>query len=207
MIKVNPGIPSQLSIGYLDRPPLFAVVSKTALGSVRKVIDTISMNASAYPAARETYAAAGVDTEAALATLAATPVSIHCWQGDDVGGFERPGGTLEGGGIQVTGSHPGRARTNDELRRDLEFAFGLIPGRQRVNLHAIYGDFGGGAVERSAIGPELCGGWIEGAKARRAGLDFNPTFFSHPLAADGRSEERRVGKECRSRWSPDHHKQ
>jgi L-rhamnose isomerase len=185
MIKVNPGIPSQLSIGYLDRPPLFAVVSKTALGSVRKVIDTISMNASAYPAARETYAAAGVDAEAALAILAVTPVSIQCWQGDDVGGFERPGATLEGGGIQVTGSHPGKARTIDELRRDLDLAFGLIPGRQRLNLHAIYGDFAGRTVERNAIGPEHFMSWIDWAKSRRVGLDFNPTFFSHPLAADG----------------------
>src|SRR5271157_6068423 len=143
------------------------------------------MNPSAYPAARETYAASGVDAEAALATLAATPISIQCWQGDDVGGFERPGATLEGGGIQVTGSHPGRARSIDELRSDLEFAFGLIPGRHRVNLHAIYGDFGGRTVERNAIGPEHFAGWIEWARARRAGLDFNPTFFSHPLAADG----------------------
>jgi L-rhamnose isomerase len=143
------------------------------------------MNPSAYPAAREAYAAVGVDADAALATLADTPVSIHCWQGDDVGGFERPGATLEGGGIQVTGSHPGRARTIDELRRDLDFAFGLIPGRQRLNLHAIYGDFGGRTVERNAIGPEHFASWIEWAKSRRIGLDFNPTFFSHPLAADG----------------------
>jgi len=143
------------------------------------------MNPSSYPGAREAYAASGVDAEAALATLAATPISIQCWQGDDVGGFERPGAVLEGGGIQVTGSHPGRARTIDELRRDLEFAFGLIPGRHRVNLHAIYGDFGGRTVERNAIGPGHFASWIEWAKSRRAGLDFNPTFFSHPLAADG----------------------
>ncbi|HXQ80743.1 MAG TPA: L-rhamnose isomerase [Opitutaceae bacterium] len=143
------------------------------------------MNPSAYPAAREAYAASGVDAEAALATLAATPVSIQCWQGDDVGGFERAGATLEGGGIQVTGHHPGRARTIDELRRDLELALRLIPGRHRANLHAIYGDFGGRAVERNAIGPEHFAGWIEWAKSKRIGLDFNPTYFSHPLAADG----------------------
>ncbi len=143
------------------------------------------MNPSAYPAAREAYAACGVDTEAALATLAATPISIQCWQGDDVGGFERPGAKLDGGGIQVTGSHPGRARSIDELRRDLDVAFGLVPGRHRVNLHAIYGDFGGIAVERDAIGPEHFASWMEWAGTRRAGLDFNPTFFSHPLAADG----------------------
>jgi len=143
------------------------------------------MTPSAYPAAREAYAASGVDAEAALATLSATPVSIQCWQGDDVGGFERAGATLEGGGIQVTGHYPGRARTIDELRRDLDFAFRLIPGRHRANLHAIYGDFGGRAVERNAIGPEHFASWIEWAKSGRLGLDFNPTFFSHPLAADG----------------------
>jgi L-rhamnose isomerase len=143
------------------------------------------MSPSAYPAARELYAGSGVDAEAALATLAATPISIQCWQGDDVGGFERPGATLEGGGIQVTGNHPGRARTVDELRRDLDLAFGLIPGRHRLSLHAIYGEFGGRKVERNAIGPEHFSGWIEWARSRRVGLDFNPTFFSHPLAADG----------------------
>ncbi len=143
------------------------------------------MSPSPYPAALEMYAASGVDAEAALATLAITPISIQCWQGDDVGGFERPGATLEGGGIQVTGNHPGRARTIDELRRDLDFAFGLIPARHRLSLHAIYGDFGGKTVERNAIGPEHFSGWIEWARSRRVGLDFNPTFFSHPLAADG----------------------
>jgi len=162
------------------------------MGCVRNCIELRSkgvqpagMNPTAYPAARETYAAVDVDTEAALATLAATPVSIQCWQGDDVGGFERPGATLEGGGIQVTGSHPGRARSIDELRRDLDVAFGLIPGRHRVNLHAIYGDFRGRTVGRDTIGPEHFASWIEWAGSRRAGLDFNPTFFSHPLAADG----------------------
>ncbi len=151
------------------------------------------MTPTAYPAAREEYAASGLDTEAALATLAATPVSIQCWQGDDVGGFERPGATLDGGGIQVTGNYPGRARTLDELRRDLDFALGLIPGRQRVNLHAIYGDFGGRTVERNAIGPEHFTGWVDWAKARRVGLDFNPTLFSHPLAADGFTLSHRDG--------------
>jgi len=138
-----------------------------------------------YPAARDAYARNGVDTEAALAALAATPVSVQCWQGDDVGGFERPGATLEGGGIQVTGGHPGRARSIGELQGDLDVALGLIPGRHRVNLHAIYGDFGGRTVERNAIGPEHFAGWIEWARSRRLGLDFNPTLFSHPLAADG----------------------
>ncbi len=139
----------------------------------------------AFAAARETYAALGVDVEAALATLARTPISLHCWQGDDVGGFERAGATLEGGGIQATGNYPGKARTLDELRSDLDAALALIPGRHRLNLHAIYGDFGGRKVERDAIGVEHFQSWIDWAKARGLGLDFNPTCFSHPLAADG----------------------
>ena len=143
------------------------------------------MNPTPYRPAAEAYAAAGVDAEAALATLAATPVSLQCWQGDDVGGFERPGATLGGGGIQVTGRYPGKARTLDELRRDLDEALRLIPGRHRVNLHASYGDFGGRKVERNEIGPEHFSGWIDWAKSRGLGLDFNPTFFSHPLADDG----------------------
>jgi L-rhamnose isomerase len=151
------------------------------------------MNPSTYSAARETYATGGIDTESALATLASTPISIQCWQGDDVGGFEKPGAKLEGGGIQATGNYPGRARTLEELRRDLEFALALIPGRQRVSLHATYGDFGGQAIERNAIGPEHFASWIDWAKEREVGLDFNPTLFSHPLAADGFTLSHRDG--------------
>jgi L-rhamnose isomerase len=151
------------------------------------------MNPSAYSSAREAYAASGVDAESALATLAATPISLQCWQGDDVGGFERPGAELDGGGLQVTGNYPGRARTLDDLRRDLEFALGLIPGHQRVNLHAIYGDFGGRTIERNAIGPEHFTVWVDWAKERGVGLDFNPTFFSHPLAAEGFTLSHRDG--------------
>ncbi len=143
------------------------------------------MNPDAYRFALEEYSACGVDAEAALATLAATPISLHCWQGDDVGGFERPGAVLGGGGIQVTGSHPGKARTLPELRADLDEALRLIPGRHRVNLHAIYGDFDGKKVERNEVLPEHFAGWIDWAKSRGLGLDFNPTFFSHPLADDG----------------------
>jgi len=143
------------------------------------------VNPTAYQSALEDYAACGVDIEAALTTLGATPVSLHCWQGDDVGGFERPGATLGGGGIQVTGNHPGKARTLGELRGDLDQAFRLIPGRHRVNLHAIYGDFAGKKVERNEIGPGHFTGWIDWAKSRDLGLDFNPTFFSHALADDG----------------------
>jgi L-rhamnose isomerase len=143
------------------------------------------VNPTPYESARETYAASGVDTEAALATLAKTPLSLHCWQGDDVGGFEREGATLEGGGIQVTGSYPGKARTLLELRGDLDRALSLIPGKHRVNLHAIYGDFGGKKVARNEVAPEHFATWIEWAKSRGLGLDFNPTLFSHPLANDG----------------------
>src|SRR5580658_10066729 len=111
------------------------------------------MNNPEFKAAAEAYGANGVDVEAALATLTTTPVSLHCWQGDDVGGFERPGATLEGGGLQVTGRYPGKARTLDELRSDLDMALRLIPGRHRVNLHAMYGDFAGKKVDRNEIGP------------------------------------------------------
>jgi L-rhamnose isomerase len=143
------------------------------------------VNPSNYPSAKEAYASCGVDCEAALATMAATPVSLHCWQGDDVGGFERPGAKLDGGGLQVTGRYPGKARTVDELRADLDMALKLIPGRHRVNLHAMYGEFSGRKVERNEIGAVHFSGWIEWAKTRGLGLDFNPTFFSHPLADEG----------------------
>ncbi|MBS0664157.1 MAG: L-rhamnose isomerase [Verrucomicrobia bacterium] len=143
------------------------------------------MSTPAYALAREAYASFGIDTEQVLATLAATPISLHCWQGDDVGGFERAGATLEGGGIQATGNYPGKARTLAELRQDLDTALSLIPGKHRLNLHAIYGDFGGKKVERNAIGPEHFQSWIDWAKSRGLGLDFNPTCFSHPLANDG----------------------
>jgi L-rhamnose isomerase len=138
-----------------------------------------------YEDARAAYAAWGVDTERALRALAAVPISIHCWQGDDVGGFEPSGGTLEGGGIQATGNYPGRARTLEELRADFAVARKLLPGRLRFNLHAIYGDFRGKKVERDQIGPEHFASWIAWAKQAGIGLDFNGTFFSHPLAASG----------------------
>ncbi len=126
----------------------------------------------------------GVDTEAAMAKLATIPISLHCWQGDDVGGFENTGGGLSGG-IAVTGNYPGRARTPDELRSDLDEALSLIPGKHRLNLHAFYGEFGGKKVERDEITPEHFSNWIAWAKAKGIGMDFNPTCFSHPKAADG----------------------
>jgi L-rhamnose isomerase len=138
----------------------------------------------AYRLAREQYAAQGVNTDDALAALAGIPVSLHCWQGDDVRGFENAVGPL-GGGLAVTGSHPGRARTADELRADVEKALSLVPGRHRLNLHACYGEFGGRNVDRDQIEPVHFQGWIDWARDRGVGLDFNPTCFAHPKAADG----------------------
>jgi L-rhamnose isomerase len=137
-----------------------------------------------YAAAKEQYAGLGVDTDVALKRLADISISLHCWQGDDVGGFESAGTEL-GGGLAVTGNYPGKARTPDELRRDLEQAFALIPGTHRLNLHAFYGEFGGKRVDRDEIGVEHFHTWIDWAKGRGIGMDFNPTCFSHPKADDG----------------------
>ncbi|HOF17436.1 MAG TPA: L-rhamnose isomerase [Phycisphaerae bacterium] len=138
----------------------------------------------AYAQACQRYAQFGVDAERALKRLASLAVSIHCWQGDDVTGFEGAGG-LSDGGIQVTGNYPGRARNADELRRDLDKAMSLIPGRHRANLHALYAETAGRRVERNALAPEHFAAWIDWAKQRNIGLDFNGTFFSHPKAASG----------------------
>ena len=139
--------------------------------------------AAAYQLARQQYADHGVDTDAALARLAGVPISLHCWQGDDVLGFENVGESL-GGGIAATGNYPGRARTPAELRADAAKALSLIPGRHRFNLHAFYGDFGGRRVDRDEITPEHFAAWIDWARSLGIGLDFNPTCFSHPNAAD-----------------------
>jgi L-rhamnose isomerase len=143
------------------------------------------METSLYSSAREIYLAYGVDTEAVLRTLQTIPLSLHCWQGDDVGGFERPDAKLSGGGIQSTGNYPGKARTLSELRQDLDKAFSLIPGTRRLNLHACYADLEGKKVERNVLAPAHFESWIAWAQKRKLGLDFNPTFFSHPLADDG----------------------
>src|SRR5579863_10387209 len=124
----------------------------------------------AYSLAQENYAALGVDTEAALRRLASVPISLHCWQGDDVGGFETAGALLSGGGIQATGNYPGKARTIAELRSDLEKALSLIPGRHRLNLHASYLDNGGVYVERDEIEPRHFQSWMDWAKANHLGL-------------------------------------
>ncbi|MCL4703583.1 L-rhamnose isomerase [bacterium] len=144
-----------------------------------------SANQSAYNLAQERYAALGVDTEAAMQTLQNISISLQCWQGDDVGGFEKSEAALSGGGILATGNYPGKARTVAELRMDAEKAFALIPGRHRFNLHAMYGEFGGKKVERDQIRPEHFKGWREWAKQQNLKLDFNATCFSHPKADSG----------------------
>lgn len=138
----------------------------------------------AYALAQERYAELGVDTGRALAALEGVALSLHCWQGDDVGGFEDPGGVL-GGGLAATGNYPGKARNADELRSDLDVVFRLLPGSHRLNLHAIYAETGGKWVERSDLRPEHFSAWKDWARANRRGVDFNPTCFSHPKAADG----------------------
>ncbi len=140
--------------------------------------------ATTYRAARERYGLADVDTEEAFAKLATFRISLQCWQGDDVGGFEGSGSAL-GGGLAVTGDRKGKARTATELRADLEKALSLIPGTHRVNLHAMYGEFGGHRVDRDAIEAAHFRDWIAWAKANGLGLDLNPTCFAHPKAADG----------------------
>lgn len=137
-----------------------------------------------YELAKEQYAAIGVDTEKALERLSAIAISLHCWQGDDVCGFENNGEDL-GGGLAVTGAYPGKARTAEELRSDVELALSLIPGKHRFNLHACYAETGGKKVDRDAIEPKHYQAWIDWAKSNRLGMDFNPTYFAHMLAADG----------------------
>lgn len=137
----------------------------------------------AYGIARERYAALGVDTDAAIRALEKLSISLHCWQADDVTGFENQGGALSGG-IQVTGNYPGRARNIDELRADILKAASLIPGRHRLNLHEIYGDFGGKAVDRNEVTPEHFASWIQWAGEHGMKLDFNSTSFSHPKSGD-----------------------
>jgi len=152
------------------------------MGGARSIATEATIEA-AYALAVERYAEVGVDVAQALAAVAAVPVSVHCWQGDDVIGFERAATAL-GGGLAATGNHPGKARTPDELRADADKAFCLIPGRHRFNLHAFYGEFSNSPVDRDEIGAENFRGWIDWARERGIGLDFNPTYFSHVKAAD-----------------------
>lgn len=136
-----------------------------------------------FELAKEQYAAIGVDVDAALQSLSKVAISVHCWQGDDVAGFEENASEL-GSGLAVTGNYPGRARTVAELRSDLEMAYSLIPGTHRLNLHAMYGEFVG-RVDRDEIDVEHFQGWMDWSRSHDIALDFNPSFFSHPKAADG----------------------
>ncbi|HBG25526.1 MAG: L-rhamnose isomerase [Planctomycetes bacterium GWF2_41_51] len=139
----------------------------------------------AYELAKEKYSALGINTQKAISGLSKIAISLHCWQGDDVGGFEKTGAELSGGGIQSTGNYPGKAKTIDQLRQDIDKALELIPGRHRLNLHACYLDNGGKFVERDQINIKHFQSWIDWARQRKIGLDFNPTFFSHSKADDG----------------------
>ena len=147
-------------------------------------MDLKKYSKSNFEYAKEAYANLGVDVEAAIEKTVKTPVSIQCWQGDDVTGFESSSGDLTGG-IQSTGNYPGKARNIDELRKDFELANSLIPGTKKLSLHAIYLDAGGKKIERNEIEPEHFKSWVEWARENGLGLDFNPTFFSHPLSASG----------------------
>ena len=137
-----------------------------------------------YAAAKETYAAVGVDTDAAIAALKEIPVSLHCWQGDDVTGFDHDGPLT--GGIQTTGDYPGKATTPEQLMQDMAKALELMPGKKKLNLHASYAIFEEGEyVDRDKIEPRHFAKWAAFAKERNMGIDFNPTFFSHDKVKDG----------------------
>ena len=149
---------------------------------------TDSQIESAYQLATERYAQVGVDTDAAIQKALETPISLHCWQADDVGGFETlPGvpGVTDGGGIMATGNYPGKPTTGDQMRSDLNRVLTLLAGRHRLNLHACYAETGGKAVDRDRYTPEYFVNWIDWAKQQSIGLDFNPTFFAHPKAESG----------------------
>lgn len=138
----------------------------------------------AFEEAKEQYASLGVDATQAIEQLDKLSISIHCWQADDVSGFENPDGELTGG-IQATGNYPGKARTIDELKKDLEKVISLVPGKHRISLHATYGDFGGEFVDRDKIEPKHFQSWIDWAKEKGVKLDFNSTFFSHDKTNSG----------------------
>lgn len=152
----------------------------------------------AYNVAKEKYTKWGINTDEVLAKLEKVSISLHCWQGDDVSGFENPNGDLTGG-IQATGNYPGKARNAEELRQDLDKALSLIPGKHRLNLHAIYLETNGEKVERNKIEPKHFENWVRWAKERGMGLDFNPTCFSHALSADGLTLSH-PNKEVRDFW-------
>ena len=148
-------------------------------------MDRSSLMKKSYEMAKERYAELNVDTESAMETLSKISISLHCWQADDVRGLETPDATLTGGGIQVTGNYPGKARNADEMRMDLEKVYSLLPGNHRLNLHAIYGEFGGKRIDRNEVTIDHFKGWIDWAKMQHIKLDFNASCFSHPKADDG----------------------
>jgi len=139
----------------------------------------------AFRAASERYAALGVDADRAVRTALSIPISIHCWQADDVRGLETHEGPLDTGGLQATGNYPGAARTGDEIRADFDFAASLIPGSLRFNLHAMYAETGPRRVERDQLQPRHFASWLDWAADRKLPLDFNPTCFAHPMVRDG----------------------
>ncbi len=139
----------------------------------------------AYDLAKVQYSEYGVNTDEAINVLKNVQISLHCWQTDDVGGFEKSDSSLSGGGIQVTGNYPGKAKSIVQMKQDIEKVLTLLPGKKRLNLHAMYGDFGGVFVDRDKIEPKHFQSWIDWAKKMGIGLDFNCTCFSHPKAADG----------------------
>ncbi len=138
-----------------------------------------------YELAKNQYASLGVNTDEVIKQMDKVKISLHCWQTDDVGGFETPNAELAGGGIQVTGNYPGKATSIAEMRADLEKSMSLLPGNHRLNLHASYGEFGSTFVDRDEVKIKHFQGWIDWAKQLGIGLDFNCTCFSHPNAADG----------------------
>lgn len=137
-----------------------------------------------YESAKEMFQAIGVDTDIAIATLKEVPISLHCWQGDDVTGFDQDGPLT--GGIQTTGNYPGKAATPEELMQDMDKAMSLMPGKKKLNLHASYAIFEPGEmVDRDKLEPKHFAKWVAFAKERNMGIDFNPTFFSHDKVKDG----------------------
>jgi len=161
----------------------------------------------AYELAKESYAAFGVDTDSVIKNMEKISISLHCWQGDDVTGFETKEEGLTGGGIMATGNYPGKATNGSELRQDLDMALSMIPGKHRVNLHSMYAETDGKIVDRDELTVEHFSKWISWAKEKGLGLDFNASFFEHPMANTGftlssRDEEIRSfwvrhGKKCR----------
>ena len=139
----------------------------------------------AYLIAKQQYAELGIDTDQVLSKMEEVVISLHCWQADDVGGTETPDAELSGGGIQVTGNYPGKARNIIEMQADLEKVLSLLPGKQRLNLHSMYGDFGCKHVERNQIEAKYYQTWIDWCKKQKIGMDFNASCFSHPKAETG----------------------